>query len=190
MAPYFEEMKRRLARLLLEKSYREGDFVLASGRKSSFYFDGRQTSLHPEGAWLIGHLFNYVIAQIPGVEAVGGPTLGADPLVSATSVISYMMERPLPGVLVRKAPKAHGTKQYLEGTFNLRPGARVAMLEDSVTTGGSVLTACGHMEEAGYRIAAVLVLVDREEGAAEAIRGAGYEYYPLYGMKELLALAN
>lgn len=83
------DMKRRLASLLLEKSYREGHFVLASGRESDFYFDGRQTALHPEGAWLIGNLFYDLLSDLPQLDAVGGMTLGADPLVTATSVISW-----------------------------------------------------------------------------------------------------
>ena len=98
------EIKRRLARLLVEKSYREGDFVLASGRRSDYYFDCRVTALHAEGSWLIGTLFNDLLKDVP-VVGVGGMTMGADPLVSATTAISHELGRPLNGLLVRKEAK-------------------------------------------------------------------------------------
>lgn len=132
------EIKRRLARLLVEKSYREGDFVLASGRRSDYYFDCRVTALHAEGSWLIGTLFNDLLKDVP-VVGVGGMTMGADPLVSATTAISHELGRPLNGLLVRKEAKDHGTGQFVEGLGNFKPGDKVAMLEDVVTTGGSPL---------------------------------------------------
>lgn len=184
------EMKQRLARLLVEKSYKEGDFTLTSGRKSEYYFDGKQTALHPEGGWLVGHLFNDLISDIPDLVAVGGMTLGADPLVSATSVISWELGRPLAAFIVRKNPKGHGTNQYLEGLANLAPGASVAMLEDVVTTGGSLLTACERVREAGFRIEAVCTVLDREEGGREAIQAAGYNLRSLFRRAELLELAR
>ncbi len=188
--PDVERMKRRLARLLLEKSYREGEFTLTSGRKSDYYFDGKQTALHPEGGWLIGHLFNHLLADVPGITAVGGMTLGADPLVSATSVISHELGRPLAAFIVRKSPKGHGTNQYLEGLANLPEGASVAMLEDVVTTGGSLLTACQRVRDAGFSIAAVCTVLDREEGGREAIESAGYSLRALFRRAELLDFAR
>ena len=134
------EIKRRLARLLVEKSYREGDFVLASGRRSDYYFDCRVTALHAKGSWLIGTLFNDLLKDVP-VVGVGGMTMGADPLVSATTAISHELGRPLNGLLVRKEAKDHGTGQFVEGLGNFKPGDKVAMLEDVVTTGGSLLRA-------------------------------------------------
>ena len=184
------DMKRRLAALLLEKSYREGHFVLASGRESDFYFDGRQTALHPEGAWLIGNLFYDLLSALPALDAVGGMTLGADPLVTATSVISWTRERPVAAFIVRKSPKGHGTNQYIEGLANLRPGSPVAMLEDVVTTGGSLLTACERVRDAGFNIAAVCTVLDREEGGSDAIEAAGYKLRALFRRKELLELGR
>ena len=174
----------------MEKSYREGHFVLASGRESDFYFDGRQTALHPEGAWLIGNLFYDLLSDLPKLDAVGGMTLGADPLVSATSVISWTMARPVAAFIVRKNPKGHGTNQYIEGLANLKPGSPVAMLEDVVTTGGSLLTACERVRDAGFNIVAVCTVLDREEGGAEAIEAAGYKLRPLFRRKELLELGR
>ena len=117
------ELKKRLAKILIERSYREGDFTLASGRKSDYYFDCRQTALHPEGSWLIGTLFNELLADLD-IKGIGGMTLGADPLISATTVISHEKGRPLAGLIVRKESKGHGTNQYVEGLSNFKPGDR------------------------------------------------------------------
>ena len=183
------EMKRRLAQLLLEKSYREGEFTLSSGVKTDYYFDCRQTALHPEGAWLIGNLFVDMIRDIPAV-AVCGMTLGADPLVTATSLVALQQGRSLAGLLVRKEAKGHGAKQYIEGLANVIPGDRVIMLEDVVTSGASVLTACRRAQEAGLTIAAVCTILDREEGGREAVRAAGFELQSLFTRPELLMLGS
>lgn len=182
-------MKKRLARLLLEKSYREGDFLLSSGRRSDYYFDCRQTALHPEGAWLIGNLFFAALPAGP-VAAVGGMTLGADPLVSATTVISWEKGRPLAGLIVRKEAKKHGAKQYIEGLANVEPGAPVVMLEDVVSTGGSLLTACRRVQDAGLTIAATCAILDREEGGREALKAAGFTLQSLFIRRELVELGN
>ena len=183
------ERKRRLARILKEKSYREGDFVLASGRRSDYYFDCRVTALSTEGSWLIGSLFNDLLADL-AIRGVGGMTLGADPLVSATTVISWERGRPLHGLLVRKEAKGHGTGQFVEGLGNFAPGDSVAMLEDVVTTGGSLLKACERVRDAGLEIAAVCAILDREEGGREAIAEAGYNLLSLFTRKELVDRAR
>ena len=183
------ELKRRLARLLVEKSYREGDFVLASGRRSDYYFDCRVTALHAEGSWLIGTLFNHMLSEMD-IKGVGGMTMGADPLVAATTVISHEQGRPLHGLLVRKEAKGHGTGQYVEGLGNFSTGDRVAMLEDVVTTGGSLLKACDRVRDAGLSIVAVCAILDREEGGREKLREAGYDLLALFTRAELVALAR
>jgi orotate phosphoribosyltransferase len=183
------EMKRRLAKLLLEKSYREGEFTLSSGQKTDYYFDCRQTALHPEGAWLIGKLFAEMIKDIPAA-AVGGMTLGADPLVTATSVIAWQQGRSLTGLLVRKEAKGHGANQYIEGLANVMPGDPVIMLEDVVTSGASVLRACLRAQEASLTIAAVCAILDREEGGREAVNAAGFELKSLFTRPELVAIGN
>ena len=170
------EIKRRLARLLVEKSYREGDFVLASGRRSDYYFDCRVTALHAEGSWLIGTLFNDLLKDVP-VVGVGGMTMGADPLVSATTAISHELGRPLNG-------------QFVEGLGNFKPGDKVAMLEDVVTTGGSLLKACDRVRAAGLDIVAVCCILDREEGGREKLKEAGYELHSLFTRKELVEMAR
>ena len=108
------ELKIKLAKLLLELSYREGDFTLTSGKKSDYYFDCKQTALHAEGSYLIGRLFVEMLKDFD-CKGVGGMTLGADPLVSSTTVVSFLEGRPMPGFIIRKKSKGHGTDQYLEG---------------------------------------------------------------------------
>jgi orotate phosphoribosyltransferase len=168
-----DKLKKRLAELLLEKSYIEGDFTLTSGQKSDYYFDCKQTALHPEGSYLIGQLF---LEKLKGVEVqgVGGMTLGADPLVSAVTVLSHLAGRPLPGFIVRKQSKGHGTNKYLEGMANFRPGQRVALLEDVVTTGGTLIKACERVVAAGLEIATVICVLDREQGGKENLMQAGF----------------
>lgn len=184
-----QAMKIRLAKLLTEKSYMEGSFTLASGNKTDYYFDCRQTSLHPEGAWLIGSIFNDMLRDLD-VKAVGGMTMGADPLISATSVASFLAGRPLAGLIVRKSVKDHGTGRYIEGLANVTAGDPVAMLEDVVSTGGSVLQACERAREAGLSVAVICCVLDRGEGGREKLQEAGYSVRSIFTRPELVALAK
>ena len=179
-------MKTRLARLILEKSYREGEFILTSGRKADYYFDCKPTALWPEGAYLLGNLFCDMLEGVD-VAGVGGMTLGADPLVSAVAVVSYTRKRPLPGFIVRKQSKGHGTNQFLEGLTNFRPGDKVAMLEDVVTTGGTLIKACERVRDAGLEIVAVLAVLDRQEGGKENLAQAGYALRSIFTRADLLS---
>ena len=188
------EYKRRLAKILVERSYKEGDFLLASGRRSDYYFDCRVTALHAEGSELIGNLFfeavSEIIASGTPVKGVGGMTMGADPLVSATTVVSSQQGKPLNGLLVRKESKGHGTNQFVEGLANFEAGDPVVVLEDVVTTGGSLLKACQRIESAGLKIVAVCCILDREEGGREKLKEAGYELKALFTRRELLEHAR
>lgn len=179
------ENKRALAQLLLQKSYREGDFLLASGKRSSWYFDCRVTALSAEGSWLIGNLFNDILQDFD-IAGVGGMTMGADPLVSATTVVSHIRRRPLSGLLVRKEAKGHGTGQFVEGLANFSQGQSVAVLEDVVTTGGSLLQACRRIEDAGLKVATVCAILDREEGGRENLAANGFTLLSLFTRGELL----
>lgn len=165
-----EHLRQRLLCLLREKAYEKRDVVLASGRRSNFYIDCRRVVLTAEGHFLVGMLFGETIrSACPEVVAVGGLSLGADPLASATSLMSYFGGRVLDAFYVRKEAKAHGTGQLLEGASALPRGAPVAILEDVVTTGGSSLLAVERATAAGLRPVRVLALVDRCEGGREAI---------------------
>ncbi len=177
------EQKKRLARLLLEKSYIEGEVTLTSGKKSNYYFDCRSTALYPEGLYLIGKIFFEMIS--PDADGVAGMTLGADPLVSAVVLISYLEKRPLPGIIVRKEAKTHGTQNYLEGLQNFHAGQKIVLLEDVVTTGGSVLTAVRRIQDAGLKVLEILCVLDREEGGRENIEKQGLKLKSIFTKDEL-----
>lgn len=177
----------RLKKLLLEKSYEKREVVLASGKTSNFYFDGKQTSLHPEGIGLVSAaIFDLIQTHFAGAEAVGGPTLGADPLVTGVSLTSFQKGHPLPAFIIRQEPKKHGTQNWIEGAKNLAAGMQVVILEDVVTTGGSVLKAIEKAEAFGLKVLGVVVIVDREEGGKEILAKKGYPLYSLFCKSELV----
>src|SRR5687768_4560540 len=162
----------RLVALLADRSARRGQFTLASGRVSTPYIDARMTTLTPEGLPLIGRLGLAEIANAGwNAQAVGGLTMGADPISCAISYASSGTATPVRAFVVRKAPKAHGTAKLIEGPFN--SGDRVVVIEDVITTGGSALKAISAIREAGGTILGLLALVDREEGGREAIEAEG-----------------
>ena len=161
--------RERLLELLRNRAFQKREVVLSSGRISNFYIDCKQVSLDAEGATLIGELFHASIEEVaPGALAVGGLTLGADPLATATSVVSFLAGRPRAAFLVRKEPKGHGTNQWLEST-QLPAGAEVVVLEDVITTGAATLKAVERARLAGLRVVHALGLVDRLEGGREAV---------------------
>ncbi len=167
----FENRRLRLLELLRELSYQERDVVLASGRRSNFYVDCRQTVLTAEGHFLVGSLFNHIIAEAaPEARAVGGISVGADPLASATALMSQFGSRILNAFYIRKEPKKHGTSQWIEGTASLAPKMPVVVVEDVITTGGSTLRAVERAREFGLEVVHAVALVDRQEdGGAEAV---------------------
>jgi orotate phosphoribosyltransferase len=179
--------REQLKQLLLTKSYRHGKFTLSSGRESDFYIDGKQTTLSAEGAYLCGKLIFEIIKNNPGkIDAVGGMTLGADPLVTAVSVVSHLEQDPIPAFIVRKESKGHGTGQYIEGLSNMPQGCTVALLEDVVTTGGTLLTVIERVEAAGFKVGLVVTVVDRLEGGAEALAEKGYHLEAIFTRHTLL----
>ena len=153
-----------------------GEFTLTSGRKSSYYFDGRLLSLDPEGAHLIGRALLPILRRA-GVNAVGGPALGAVPMVTAVALASRQDSDPLPAFAVRTESRTHGTGQTIEGP--LRKGSRVAIIDDSCTTGGSLLHAIAAAEDAGCTVVKVVALLDRREGGAEELERRGYDFTAL-----------
>jgi orotate phosphoribosyltransferase len=164
----FELKRARLLSELARLSYERREVTLASGLKSNFYIDCKQTVLTAEGHFLVGSLLLGLIRErAPEVQAIGGLTMGADPLASAVSTLSYVAGPPLAAFYVRKEPKGHGTGQWIEGIKSLRPGLPVAIVEDVVTTGGSAMKAIARAREFGLEVRLILGLVDREEGGRE-----------------------
>lgn len=172
--------------LLAERSARRGHFTLASGRESTLYIDARLTTMSPDGLALIGPLgLGALRASGWGVEAVGGLTLGADPVSYAIAYASALAGGPLRAFTVRKEAKTHGTGRLIEGPF--REGDRVAVIEDVITTGGSALRAAEAIRSAGGEVVGVLALVDREEGGREALERAGLPVLALVRASDIVA---
>ncbi len=179
--------RQRLKEILLEKSYREGTFTLTSGKKSDFYIDCKQTTLSAEGAYLCGKLLFGLIRKEPDLRAVGGMTLGADPLVTAVSVVSFLEGAPIPAFIIRKEPKGHGTGSWIEGKSNIPAGSFVALVEDVVTTGGTLIKAIERTQLEGYKVGGVFALVDREEGGSELLSQHGFRLVSLFTRTQLLS---
>lgn len=171
----------RLLELLTAHAYEKRDVVLASGRRSNFYIDCKQAVLRAEGHYLTGKLLCALRAKLGlRVAGCGGLTMGADPLASAMSLVSYLEGDPLPAFYVRKEAKGHGTQRFIEGEKALAAGSDLLILEDVITTGGSALQAIEKVRGQGYVVGHVFALVDREEGGREAIAAAGVEVFALY----------
>ncbi|MBI4619420.1 MAG: orotate phosphoribosyltransferase [Desulfobacterales bacterium] len=181
------DYKSRLLKILKEKSYERGKFVLASGRESDMYIDGKQTTLSAEGSYLVGKMFYDIIrmSKVP-IDGVGGLSLGADPIVTAISLVSYTEGNPIQAFIVRKEPKKHGTSLWIEGVKGLRKGAKVAIVDDVVTTAGSTLKAIYRAEEEGYEVVKVLTLVDRQEGGRENLAKEGYQLEAVFTKADFL----
>jgi len=171
-----ETVDRLLALAIERGAIKYGDFTLTSGKKSSYYFDGRLLSLDPEGTHLISAALLPLLHQA-GAQAIGGTTLGADPIVAAVALASHLDGRPIPAFIVRKESKSHGTKQNIEGP--LQPGSKVAIVDDVCTTGGSLFHAIEAAEEAGCTVVKVVSLLDRNEGGSEEMRRRGYDFAAL-----------
>lgn len=175
----------RLRRLLRERSVRTGRFTLASGRVSRYYIDARLTTMSGAGQLLVGEVCHTAIEDAGWAPAfVGGMTLGADPIAYAIANHATRAGRTLDAFTVRKRAKGHGTGRQIEG--GLPPGARVVVVEDSVTTGGSLLAALGAVERHGAVVAGVLALVDREEGGGRRVTDEGYDFRAVFTAAELL----
>jgi orotate phosphoribosyltransferase len=177
------DARTELAALIRENAVFFGDFTLTSGKKATYYIDLRKVSLDHRVAPLIGDVMVDLIADIPDIAAVGGLTMGADPIASAVLHRGVLAGKSYDAFVVRKEPKDHGRGKQVEGP-DLK-GKRVIVLEDTSTTGGSPIKAAEALEREGAIVVAVAVVVDRDTGAREIIEGAGYEYRAALGLKEL-----
>jgi orotate phosphoribosyltransferase len=175
-------LRQELLDLLVKFAYKEGDFVLSSGQRSTYYINGKQVTLRADGALCVGRL---LLSMLPETTAaVAGLTLGADPIVTAVSVISALENRPLPALIVRKEAKGHGTKAYIEGPA-LEAGAEVVVLEDVVTTGRSAMLAVERLRDAGYAVNRVVSLVDRQQGGAEFYQSQNLAFEAVLAIADL-----
>ncbi len=177
-----ERNRERLRELLKRNSLLFGDFTLASGRKSSFYFDSKRTTLLPEGAFLTAQEVLHVIREHGiGATAIGGMTLGADPIVCPVAALSHLEGPPMRAFIVRKDAKGHGTGRAIEGAPE--PGTKVVVVDDVVTTAESTLRAIEASVAAGLDVVAVVCLVDREEGGSQRL--SGWPFYPIFRRSEI-----
>ncbi len=177
--------KQRLLEILKKLSYEEGEFILKSGKKSTYYIDARETALNPEGMYLIGKIMYKMVREIPGIGAVGGVSVGADPLVCAVVLASYNQKDNLSGFFIRKEPKGHGRNLWVEGAKNLARGMDVIILEDVVTTGSSSLKAVDIAESEGYKVKGIIALLDRLDGGKGLVKSKNYMFESIFNLNDL-----
>ncbi|RUM48255.1 MAG: orotate phosphoribosyltransferase [Hydrogenothermus sp.] len=180
------DYREKLKQLIKQKALKVADkpiFKLSSGKLSTYYLDLRTITLDPEGGYIIGNLI-YEMVKDKNPDAVGGLTLGADPISYAVSMVSYLNKNPIKPFVVRKQPKGHGTGKQIEG--NVKEGDKVFIVEDVVTTAGSSLKAAKVAKEAGLNILGIIAIVDREEGGEENIKNEGFDFYPIFKVSEFL----
>lgn len=175
--------KQTLLELVRSRALKFGEFTLVSGKKAQYYLDGKQVTLDSFGAKLIAEgILDLLADNLPLPKAVGGMSIGADPIAAAVITIAGVRGIALSGFMVRKQPKGHGTNRYLEGP--VEPGDRVVIVEDVVTTGGSSLEAIARCEEFGLKVARVVAIVDRLEGGREAFESRGYPFSSLLSIRD------
>ena len=171
-------MKKETAKRILELAQQmgallHGDFTLTSGKKSHHYFEGKRLTLHPEGAYWVGKAMFDELTKI-GVDAVGGVAVGGYPIVASIALVSHLEGKPIPSFIVREMPKEHGTQRQIEGHF--KEGYRVAIVDDVITTGGSVKKTNQTVEAASGKVVKVITIVDRHEGGSDELKREGYDF--------------
>jgi orotate phosphoribosyltransferase len=174
--------REALIALVRHKALRFGDFRLTSGKKATYYLDGKQVTLEPNGARLVAEGILDLLGQRRFPKAVGGMAIGADPITAAVVTMSAVRGTPLCGFMIRKEPKGHGTNQYVEGP--VQPGDEVVIVEDVVTTGGSSLSAIERAEAFGLKVVGVVGIIDRMEGGAGAFARRGYPFASLLSIRD------
>lgn len=181
----------RLLKLIQNEALEIGKVKLSSGKISDYYIDAKKISLIPVGAYLTAKLMLDMMS--PDIEAVAGLTLGADPIVASITLLSYIevlqhpispSSRPIPGLIIRKEPKKHGTRKFIEGP-EIGKGAKVAVVDDVVTSGGSLLRSIDRVEAEGYKVTQVMAILDRLEGGRERLAEAGYRLEPILTRQDL-----
>ncbi|MFM7383565.1 MAG: orotate phosphoribosyltransferase [Microcystaceae cyanobacterium] len=179
-----EEVRQHLLTLFATLAYQEGNFTLSSGQSSTYYINGKKVTLTAEGALAVGRLLFSLLES--DTVAVAGLTLGADPLVTAVSVVSAYENQPVAALIIRKEAKGHGTQSYIEGP-ELLPGSKVVVLEDVVTTGKSAMLAVERLRAVGYQVEEVISLVDREQGGAAFYQAQGLQFRAVFTISDIQA---
>lgn len=175
-------LRSALLNLVCTAAYKEGDFTLSSGKKSEYYINGKQVTLHAQGGLMVARL---LLDMLPvGTIGVGGLTLGADPMVSAVSIAGAYENKPVTPLIIRKEAKGHGTRAYIEGP-TLPEGSPIVILEDVVTTGASALKAVERLRDAGYVVNDILALVDRLQGGRELYDQEGLNFRAIFTIDEI-----
>lgn len=177
------QLKSDLLALLKKEAFKKGKFILSSGKESNFYLDGRIITMLPEGAYLVGSVILDMI-KADKVDAFGGPTLGADPIVGAVAALSYIKGMPLKTFIVRKAAKEHGTGRQVEGPA-LQAGMRVILVDDVATSGKSLIEAKAVLDGMNVQVERAIVIVDRSEGARENLQRAGIDLQSIFTIADL-----
>ena len=182
MSDDLKSLKSKLLDLVNKHAVVRGDFILSSGQKSTYYIDGKLLSLMPEGLNLFSRVILAMTAK-DNIDAIGGLTLGADPIIGGVTTLSHELGRPISGLIVRKEKSGHGREKRIEGP--LKPGMKVLVIEDVVTTGSSSFKAIEALEEAGCKIVKVIALVDRLQGGTEAFAARNVWFEPIFTLKDL-----
>ncbi len=177
------ELKTKLLKLLNREALKKGRFVLSSGKISNYYLDGRIITLTPEGAYLVANIILELIKKRK-IDAIGGPTLGADPIVGAVACLSHIKKIPVKTFIVRKAAKEHGMQRQIEGPA-LKKGNTAILVDDVATTGKSLVEAKEVLEEIGVKVDGAIVIVDRQEGAKENLTQAGIKLESIFSIEDL-----
>lgn len=181
VSEYLASLREKLLELVNRYAVVHGNFTLSSGQKSTYYIDGKLLSLMPEG---LNYLSRVILEMIEdNVDAIAGLTLGADPIIGGVTTLSYEIDRPLVGLIVRKEKSTHGREKRIEGP--IKPGMRVVVVEDVVTTGSSSLKAIEALDEAGCQIIKVICMVDRLAGGKENFQKRGVRFDPIFTLKDL-----
>ncbi|MBI5144580.1 MAG: orotate phosphoribosyltransferase [Candidatus Omnitrophica bacterium] len=178
-----QELKERLRQLLLKEALKKGKFTLSSGKISNYYLDGRIITLSPEGAYLVASIILDYIKD-KDIVAIGGPTLGADPMVGAIAALSHLQKIPLRTFIVRKSAKEHGTQRQIEGPA-LKKEDKVILIDDVATTGKALIEAKNALQELGVKVDTAIVIVDRNEGARENLAKVGLKLESIFNIKDL-----
>ena len=177
-------LRRLLLELICQVAYKEGDFTLSSGKKSDYYINGKQVTLHAQGGLMVARVLLDMLPK--DTVGVGGLTLGADPMVSAVSIAGAYEGRPVTPLIIRKEAKGYGTQAYIEGP-TLPAGSAVVILEDVVTTGASAMKAVERLRAAGYVVDEILSLVDRQQGGRALYEEAGLNFRPVFTIDQIRA---